>query len=191
MPTFLFKYAILRWFCIIPWLILLFVDELIRTTRGLPIYNTTNLRASGNPSTYVHNETTPSMGNAVATILWPLFASETANGSTTTTPPSNATAALPTPVGSDVEHWNDTGGDHTSGSGDSFVEDHAGVWVIGVMSGTCILTIAFIVRALFSRAEAFRDPQENMFAQDGMDDQMGIGFGATAGGPSGTDFGYL
>lgn len=73
---------------------------------------------------------------------------------------------------------------------DSFVEDTAGVWVISVMSGTCLLTIAFIVRALFSRAEAFRDPQENMFNQDNDVGQMGIGFGTTTVVPS-SDFGYL
>ncbi|CAH8588087.1 unnamed protein product [Schistosoma turkestanicum] len=47
-----------------------------------------------------------------------------------------------------------------------FVKSSAGVWVISVMSGTCILTIAFIVRGLFSRAEAFHDGTENHHGTD-------------------------
>ncbi|GAA50247.1 hypothetical protein CSKR_110830 [Clonorchis sinensis] len=70
--------------------------------------------------------------------------------------------------------------------GESFVEESAAIWVITVISGTCILTIAFIVRALFSRAEAFRDPQEIMFNPDMDDAQMGIGSVIP-----GSDLGYL
>ncbi|CAH8641095.1 unnamed protein product [Heterobilharzia americana] len=57
---------------------------------------------------------------------------------------------------------------------DSFVKGSAGVWVISVMSGTCLLTIAFIVRGLFSRAEAFHDPPDNYHGTDINGGVMGV-----------------
>ncbi|CAH8681423.1 unnamed protein product [Schistosoma rodhaini] len=68
-----------------------------------------------------------------------------------------------------------------------FVKDSAGVWVISVMSGTCILTIAFIVRGLFSRAEAFHDGTEN---HHGTDINGGL-IGGNGFASGGADMGFL
>ncbi|CAH8874183.1 unnamed protein product [Trichobilharzia szidati] len=73
---------------------------------------------------------------------------------------------------------------------ESFVKGSAGVWVISVMSGTCLLTIAFIVRGLFSRAEAFHDPPENYHGADLNGDLMG-GHGFIGAGAGGADMGFL
>ncbi|CAH8645884.1 unnamed protein product [Schistosoma intercalatum] len=68
-----------------------------------------------------------------------------------------------------------------------FVKGSAGVWVISVMSGTCILTIAFIVRGLFSRAEAFHDGTENHHGTD-----INGGFiGGNGFASGGADMGFL
>ncbi|KAK4474859.1 hypothetical protein MN116_001973 [Schistosoma mekongi] len=70
-----------------------------------------------------------------------------------------------------------------------FVESSAGVWVISVMSGTCILTIAFIVRGLFSRAEAYHDGPENHHGTDINGNLVGVnGF---AGASGGAEMGFL
>ncbi|TNN07595.1 hypothetical protein EWB00_007645 [Schistosoma japonicum] len=70
-----------------------------------------------------------------------------------------------------------------------FVESSAGVWVISVMSGTCILTIAFIVRGLFSRAEAYHDGPENHHGTDINGNLMGVnGFTGASGG---AEMGFL
>ncbi|KAF5402617.1 hypothetical protein PHET_03610 [Paragonimus heterotremus] len=112
------------------------------------------------------------------------FSSKPQSASSRTTTPFSSTNY--TIAYTDTSAWNDT----TRNEEDSFVEDSAGVWVISIISGTCIFTIAFIVRALFSRAEAFRDPQENMFNPDINDDQMGMTFGINTGLP-GSDFSHL
>ncbi|TPP59726.1 hypothetical protein FGIG_10195 [Fasciola gigantica] len=187
---FLLYNAIVRWIFLLHWLTLLFLDELVRQAHGWPLHLSVHVPTPSQSSIFAGVDDSSSTVGAVPTILWPFFANDSGNGATEITQ-TTVTAAVLTQTSPDLDLWNSTENDQGIGNGDSFVEDHAGVWVIGVMSGTCILTIAFIVRALFSRAEAFRDPQENMFAQDGMDDHMGLGLGGTNGGPSGSDFAHL
>ncbi|KAA0189681.1 hypothetical protein FBUS_00658 [Fasciolopsis buskii] len=189
----LLYYAVSRWICLIPWVILLLLlDEVVRQTQGWPLHFPTHQQSILSPPEMATNKNNPGTINSpVPTILWPFSINSSDNGRMTLlNETTDTTTALTHTLSKASQFSNDTEEDQPL-RGDSFVEDHAGVWVIGVMSGTCILTIAFIVRALFSRAEAFRDPQENMFAQDGMDEHMGLGIGGANGGPSGSDFGHI